>query len=723
MNLLNLSQGNEHIIAISTKKRYIGIMKNKQYLFLTVLSLFGFFVHAYPAQELAISAGAASENQRQGSAELPLRRIALLSSGVGYFEHGGIISSSGETRISLPFDVEVVNDALQSLVLNDPASSSPSVRYAAANSLERSLQSLRVDLSGRPGIGDILNSLRGEMLEVFAPEAATGRIMGVENRGYPYTPSGEESWLSLFTGQGIRVIPLEEIISFRFLDEAINADLHRSLDLIIAGQNANSRNLIVNLDGRGSRPVRISYVIPAPVWKVSYRLDLSGDNPFLQGWAIVDNYSDVDWEGVELSLLTGRPVSFVQPLYPPYWFYRPIVPLSIAGIADSVTHDSGFRSRNDSVQVQAEAETMWMSRVAPAAAPVPMPMEMMDYNVRDQAAMGGVVTTGVVQTAEGRAAGDQFEFTLRSPVTLERRQSAMLPLVEGSLEAQKTLVFSGSRSQGNVSINPLISVELTNTSGMSLPAGPITVFDGGTYAGDALIEFLPENEKRLISYGEDLSVSGFSNSSGSRFVTGVTISGGVMIINRRMTHETVYTIRNASDEAKRLTIEHPITFGSELAEGQIPDERTGSLYRFIENMAPSDTLIFTVREETPVSERIVLGQLRPETFLSYSTNNEIPAHVRTALTRAVELRRTADNAEQNQRNLEAQRTRLVNEQDRIRRNLEAAGNQSPQGQEYLRTMTALDNEISGINAQIDQAARDTLNARRAYDDYIAGLEL
>jgi hypothetical protein len=295
--------------------------------------------------------------------------------------------------------------------------------------------------------------------------------------------------------------------------------------------------------------------------------------------------------------------------------------------------------------------------------------------------------------------------------------------VEGAIKAEKVLVFSGARASGGAAINPAISAELTNTSRMKLPAGPITVYDGGTYAGDALIEFFPENEKRLISYGEDLSVSGSVASSGTRFITAVNISGGVMTITRRQSYEKVYTIKNASGQAKNLIIEHPITSGAELAEPKSADDRTGSLYRFNRNLSANETFTFTVREETPISERITLAQLRPETFLSYASNQEIPDNVRSALTRAIELKRIADNAAAAQAGLETQMSRQISDQDRIRRNLEAAGNQTPQGQEYLRRLTALDDEIDSLKKQIEAAVQETQRARAEYDNYLATVRI
>ena len=687
------------------------------------LPLFSLYPQA--ARENIREPSMGTETAMAASIELPLKRIAILSSGVGYYEHRGNVS--GPADIPLSFDSLSINDALKSLVVNDPSSSSPSVHYAAQNTLELTLKSLKIDISGLRGIGDILDSLKGAELIVSSPNPIRGRIIGVEYRrsgggilvepyGYPPSQSGEEAWLSIYTVQGIRTIAVKDISTFRFVDESINDDLNRALDLIMASRDRDARNLLVTLNGSGSRTVSLSYVIPTPVWKVSYRLDLSGREPLLQGWAIVDNDSDVDWKGVELSLVTGKPVSFIQNLYPPYRLSRPVVPLAIAGIAESRTYESGYGYADSAVLGTAAKEfsaemDMVNERMALQRAPMPQAMP----------SAPPAVTGGVVETASGRSAGDQFEFTLKNAVYLERRQSAMLPLVEGNVRAEKTLVLP-QISQG-MTFNPYISVELTNSSGMKLPAGPITVYDGGTYSGDALIEFFPENEKRLISYGQDLSVTGNMTSSGSRYVTGVNVSGGVMVISRRQSYEKVYSIRNASEENKKIIIEHQITSGSELTEPKSAEDRTAALYRFYRNLPAKETLSLNVKEEIPVSESIVLAQLRPETFLSYSTNQEIPANVRAVLSRAIELKKTADDAASAQGDLETQKSRLVSEQDRIRRNLEAAGNQSPQGQDYLRRLASLDSDIDKINSDIDAAVRETQRAKREYDNYLSTINI
>jgi hypothetical protein len=692
------------------------------------------------AQSIQDRSGGGPGGQTGMETSVPLRKISLFSSGVAYFEHGGDVS--GDQVVHLPFNRNAVNDALKSLVINDPGSASPSVRYASEQTLYRTLRSLKIDLSGNPGAAEILQNLRGAEIRANIPAAVTGRILGIEyrhlqqsspdradvqTRGGNYNGEpAQEAWLSLATDQGIRVMAVRDIISFSFTDPQINRDLERALDILLTSRDAETRLLTIALPGTGRRAVSLSYVIPAPVWKVSYRLDLSQEQPqtnrsLLQGWAIVDNDGDTDWTDVELSLVTGRPVSFVQNLYPPYYLYRPTLPLAIAGIAEAETYDSGWRRNNDAM---GEAEAMVMDsreyepsakvlRVAPAPA-----SPSAAYNTVQQS-----LASGAAQTALGQVLGDQFEFTLPRRITLERQQSAMFPLVEGTLDAEKILVFSGARAAGGGLIHPAIAAEITNTTGMKLPAGPITVFDGGSYAGDALIEFFPPGEKRLISYGADLSVTGAMINSGSQSLRGVTISGGVMSIIRRIIYETTYTFNNSSGERKRLILEHPITGGTELTIPGDFDERTDSVYRFSMTLPAERDLNITVREESPREERITLVQLHPETFAAYASTQEIPDKVRTALLRAIELKKNAEDARTAQAEIEEQRNYRISEQDRIRRNLEAAGSQTPQGQEYLKRLVTMDGEIDALSAMADTARKDAQDAQKFYEEYLGELNL
>jgi hypothetical protein len=683
-------------------------------------------IFAQAARESSPAAGAQTGEVPVLPADtFPLRRLSLFSSGVGYFEHSGTVGGPAEITITFPSDA--VNDALKSLVINDPASASPQVSYPASDTLSRTLKSFKIDLSGNPGIGDILRNLRGEEIVVAAPNQIRGRIVAVENRRMPPDLraglfAGRESYLSLAADKEIRVINIADIESYSFIDPVINANLNRALNILRESQDNETRSLTIRLGGNESRIVSLSYVIPQAVWKVSYRLELSDETSMLQGWAIIDNDSDADWIDVELSLTTGRPSSFIQDLYSPYRLTRPVLPLSIAGTAEARTYESGIRE-------EAAANSLAFGAAADAAveteaAAAPLALRKMAVQSRlpfpspRPAAGAGAIDDS------GSHTGDFFEFTLQKPVTLARRQSATLPVAEGSIAALKTLIFSGERAAVYGTINPAAGAEITNTTGMKLPAGPVTVYNRGTYAGDALVEFLPEGEKRLISYGEDLTVTGGVSSTYSRAISAVTISKGIMKINRKQRNERVYTIRNAAGEAKRIVVEHPITPGAALAEPAAAEEKTNSLYRFTRELPANGSLAFTVREETPVTEELRLVQIRPETFAAWIADGEISAsaEAQTALDRAVELKGAADKAAAALTEIEARSERFTMDQDRIRRNLEAAGNQTTQGQEYLRRLAALDSEIDALSSQFEETSKTAKDAQTAYEDYLNGLE-
>jgi hypothetical protein len=661
-----------------------------------------------------------------GTDALPLTKITIFSSGLAYYEHSGTLN--GPTVLVLPFKAEAVNDALKSLVVNDPASSNPLVSYQSEQTLWQTLRSLKIDLSDNPNTARILDRLRGAEVEITASSPVSGRIVGVETEIISHTRNsmlGEvfDNKISLFTDQGLQRFNLSEITSLSFKDPQIAEDLKRALDLIMMSRNSDLRDLTINLPGVGNRKVVVSYVIPAPVWKVSYRLDLGAaktDKPLFQGWAIVDNDGDSDWPKVELSLVAGRPASFVQNLYPPYYVYRPTQPLAIAGAAGAVAHDSSYSGQSEQALASSPS----------AAMRVPAPAPQYEAADKDTWAGSGYNTLerrsslsggAAMETALGGAAGDQFEFTVKNPVSLDRRMSAMLPLVESAVDARKLLFFSGAAAGGR-NHHPRLGAELTNTSKMKLPAGPITVYDGGTYAGDALIEFWNEGEKRVISYGEDLSVNASIMDSSSRTTVSVTVSGGVMTVNRSMEYLKTYTVKNNAAQGKLLMVEHPKSSGASLESPQA-DEQTPSAYRFLVNLSAEKETMLVVRETRPIVERVTLTSNRPETLLSYASNQEIPANVQAALRRAVDLWNAVTAAESAVNEAEKRRAFSIQEQERIRKNLEATGGQTPQGQEYLGRLKSLDTQIDDITADLEKLTANVKNAQKAYADYLANLSL
>jgi hypothetical protein len=673
----------------------------------------------------AMDVGAQSV-QSPDSVELPVTKVVLFTSGVGYFEHRGQVT--GDSVVSLPFEADEVNDAIKSLVVSDgsaegEAAASPSVSYPSRESLDRALKEFRIDLSGSPGMADILARIRGAEISVDMPETITGRIVAIEQK--PTQESGvTRPYVVLLTAIGLKSIALDDVQTLRFTDKRIEGDFERALALILGAHDERDRSLDVRLPGSGTRKVAIGYVIAAPVWKASYRLDLSPEKPRFQGWAIVDNPTNQDWTGVALSLVSGRPVSFIQDLYEPLYLDRPILPLAIAGIAAAHSFDSGFTGTAEESDSRNAPQQEKRAKMA-VAAPTPIPPSPSAAGAVPSGESGSLSDrsafpfAAALEATRPEAAGDQFQFTVEKPVSLGRGRSAMLPLVASDIAAERVSIFSPDSKSGH----PMLGVRLVNTTGIRLPAGPIVVFDGDIYAGDALLDFFPEKDSRLIVYGEDLGVVTDVGSSVSQETIGVTIVKGVMTFSRRVTFSRSYSFKNGTAKDKKIVIEHPITPGSELFEPTTSDEKTQDLYRFSLNLPAAAEAKLVVEERSPRQESVTLGGLGPNDFLAYLSSQELPKKVRDALKGAVELRGTLEDAKRSLANFQARKESLAADQARYRSNLESVGRDSSQGQQYLKRIMDSESAIDQTSVNITEAQKKLQEAQSAYDGYLSGLNL
>jgi hypothetical protein len=275
----------------------------------------------------------ATVTQREaGPQKLPLRRVVLYKSGVGYFEHIGKVSGNEDVEIDLTSSQ--LNDVLKSLTALDM--NGGRIVGASYNSQEpagHQLEQLPVPVANKTTLSDLLQALRGARVEVHASGATvTGRVLGVER---VKRPSGnlmvEVDRLNLIGEYGeVRQVMLEQGTSVRFTDRELEKQLERAMGLLDASHQEDTRRLILSTAGTGERTVRVSYISEVPVWKTTYRIVLperAADKPLLQGWAVVDNTVGEDWENVELSLASGAPQSFIQDLSQPLYLRRPMVGL------------------------------------------------------------------------------------------------------------------------------------------------------------------------------------------------------------------------------------------------------------------------------------------------------------------------------------------------------------------------------------------------------------
>ena len=659
---------------------------------------------------LLTSAGAAEE--------LPVKRVVLFTSGVAFFQREGEITDN--TTVQLSFRTEQINDLLKSLVLQDLGGGKIApVVFGSRDPIDRTLKSFAIDLTDNPPLSELLNRMRGVEAAVTAPKEIRGVIVGVETHDRKLKDEViKESILNLMTDQGLRAVPVEQIQEIKILDAALDAEFRTALRVLASSHDTQRKPVLLNFTGQGKRRVLVDYILEAPLWKTSYRLELAGKKPpFLQGWAIVENTTDEDWKSVALTLVSGRPISFIMDLYQSLYVPRPtVVPETYASLRPPVYEGKMLAEkdlgqlRREPLQMQKAGRAAAAFGVAPAAANAP--------TVAEHEAL--LDNSGVAAMASAEAVGELFQYAIDQPVTVERQKSAMLPIINGTVEAEKVSIYNETVQRKF----PLNGLRLKNTTGLHLMQGPITVFDSGTYAGDARIEDLQPKEERLISYALDLKVQvDPTQSAGSNEITSIQIRKGVVMIKHRLLQTRVYAIHNQAAEKRAVLVEHPVRPEWKLIEPPKPAERTPTVYRFSVNVDAGQTEALAVNEEQLTSESIGVLNADLNALMIYSRHRGISPKLKEALEKIVAMRTALAELERRTSQLNQQINEITQEQGRIRENMKVLAQNSELYSRYIKKFDEQETQIESLREQLRKTQADEETQRKQLDSYVNGLQV
>lgn len=456
---------------------------------------------------------------------LPLERVRLYETGVGYFERGGRMDK-GES-LELPVPTAHLDDALKTLVVLSPGGQARvggvAFESAVSEGAARAFAGLPEEGEGELGYDTVLRSLEGQRIEVARErgrdrDKVRGRLIQVEGpleRPQRVDADGQTlgsaeprapEWMLVVIGEDGDLIRIrtDEVASLRPLEEGIQSRIEIAA-ASLSGQRAQTPQAL-SLSVEKAGKIELGYVAESPIWRTSYRVvfDEQG-SAVLQAWALVHNDTDEDWKRVDVELANGEPNSFLFPLAAPRYARREL----IAPEVDLYTVPQLALRTPDS---------LWADGYGFDAA----------YGVGFGGAGGlGVVghgTGGGYGRAEGTiglgtmgsslALGDlaefaqadgseseaQFVYKLEEPIDLSAHHSALVPLFAQAVDAMSITLFA----EGDDA--PAHALRLVNSTDKTLPAGTVALYADGGFSGEATLDRLKPGEPRYVVFGRDLDV-------------------------------------------------------------------------------------------------------------------------------------------------------------------------------------------------------------------------
>ncbi len=614
--------------------------------------------------------------KRGGKTNMDINKITLYKHGIGFFDRE--IEVEDDRVVSLDFDEVQMNDVLKSLTVIDL--NGGYITNVSYDNVKPEGSKFTVQLGS--ALNDLLGQLAGVSITVFiGTETLNGTVIGLQNRSFVSDGNEiDEAILILSDEQGIKQMSVHEIKNIVINDKDVNKELDKYFELALSAKKTEKKKLTIYCKGTGRRKIHVSYMISIPAWKTSYRLILRKEKPLIQAWGLIDNNTVEDWQGVNVSLISGLPISFTCDLYPPYFPQRPFVELTKESAVKPVELEEKIRRTRDSVRLKS-VDDECMEDAFDSSDSMKMARFREAYKV-----------SSFKGNAEGKDVGDMFEYHIEKPVTILKDKSASLPLFQECFEGKPLLVYNENvRSR-----NPMSVLGFKNTTAMTLDGGPLIVIDQDTYVGEAIMPHLKADEKRYIPYSVELGVHVTMKIDPMELpVYMVKIVEGVVYSYFYLLRETEYIIHNKTKKEQTLILEHPRKQGFKLIETQYEDETTENFYRFKKDLKEGfDTL--KVVEQKESKQTMYLSKQSTAELEIFLRKEYVSAKLAKEIKDAIKVKQGMEEVNKKNREMETEIQEIVKDQKRIRENMMSLGNSQQETQmreRYLAKLTSQENEL------------------------------
>lgn len=645
---------------------------------------------------------------------IPITHVTLYKHGVGYFERRARLSGD---EVSLSLRVEEMNDVLKSLTAIDWGQGQVlGIEYPSPQSRAELLAGCSIRLDDKRSLQDLLRSLRGRRVRLLLDQGETlaGALLGLDEAPDEEPLATALVSLLLDESSQVQTVQLGRVQGLEILDPSAAGDLRFFLASSLTQET--HRQVTVRLTP-GEHDLALSYVAPAPSWRVSYRLVVeeveaekkgkdakegaSGERQaLLLGWGIFDNRLEEDLKDISLSLVAGMPISFVYDLVTPFTPSRPEVKDESRVAAGPVNFDEVMPPPVAPMAALGMAKMADDGATLGAAAPA---RRTLSAQALDQS---------TVVAASGADLGELFAYAIATPVTVGRGQSAMAPIVSARLDCRKDLLYNAAK----LAAHPVATLRLRNATGLILERGPATVIDSGQYAGEAVLPFTPVDGEIVAPYAVELGVTVREESSASRELRGLRISGRYLLIEEWDVRTRLVQLTNSTAKAAVVLVEHPRTALYELFETPSPVEQTAEHVRFAVETPARGEAALRVQERRLLSRREEIRRQSAQALQAYLGRGLLGKDVQGKLSELLALWERSAAHERRLAAIEQERQQVYKSQEQVRGNmgaLSAAGKEGELRAGYVDKLRASEEQLqklageeSELKAEIERLAAE-----------------
>jgi hypothetical protein len=658
--------------------------------------------------------------------KLNVKKVIIFKHGVSYYILEGILK--GSDSFELEFKIDEMNDILKSLFVLDTSEKGyiSSISYDAALETSQLLKSIILNIPDQDSFSSLVTQIKGAGVNITIGGAkkVSGKIMGIEfvEKLSKVEKITEKLLILLQEDGSIAKYNFSEIKSLEIINEEIKKDLKFFLDTVIAGKKKDAKKILINCESGGEetteRNIFVSYIRESPIWKTSYRLIMSRkqaleQNCLLSGWSLIENTTNQDWEDIELSLVAGMPVSFIYNFYRPIFIQRPVIqpPKILSARPTEIEEGLEMEKFKDYAMAEMAAKPMAMKkrgRVASLSAPAPpggppaaggfgqMQGIMSETEIYDK-----VKSQVKTQTKD---LGELFEYNISNPVTIKRKQSALVPILTESIKAKRILLYNKNEHNKN----PNACLEITNNTKLTLERGPATIIYDDNLAGEAIIPFLNKGDTRLLNYAVELAVViTHEQKSEDLSVHKVTFKEGYSYEYYYTNLMTTYKIKNKTDEEKELYLDHPKTLHYKFIEKPIEPEETLNYWRFKLPLKPKDAIVFKLKEQRENYSSNYIWNYSKDDLLKrvgfYVKQKFINPELETKLKEIAGLIQMVNDLRSQEDKLNEERDLMTDEQVRLRDNISVLGEDSQSvslKERYIKKMNSQESRFEEINKEL-----------------------